>query len=797
MKNLVLAALIFSSFISGLAKADINYSEWESRFKNSLKSTHLEKVKEFFSDDFANEEIESWKYSIQRGFLNYDSLKIFRISEDAIFFLIPTNDKPYDNENEDCYFDFIYRIYRMKQTDNGFLITERCMEDFNPDFSTSTNKIEVDTEEGSFLVESKIDVILKSNHLIFKLAKEFSIQDFKVNNENINYKKFGYFVYTNVNNNDSIKFTIKGKIKAPQDNNQFFSIASKCFFLRTGGFAAIPSPPPDNNGRSFFSNDETVFDMTIIYPSEYQLLQYGEVYKDEILNGQKVTATQFTDKWYDGTSFYAQSNWDVKFIEKGNTKIGFYFPQKDKNELTFLHTEVTKLLNWLNNQFQNYSEFQINFVVLENFYKGGLLNDSHSVIAQNAEIIGSDGEGYIHEVCHAAPQPQVAGNYLWIKEGFTNFLAFNYIDLKEGENEFWRNRKRIYLHYFDLYEEPLLEITSTRVPTYWAAYQKGPWVYRMLRSVIGEDHFESAMVEFGKMKGLELKDNREYFKIFERISGQDLSWFENQWLNWKENPVLRVHGQLETKGDNGLVRITVAQEGRIFKLPLEVEIQTERQNIRKIIWIDSEQTEFTMPLKAKTISIRYDPDSKLFASIKAGTRTFLNKKEIKLPEEDITYKFKSNKSNEITEFMVKTGRKNFNIIRTKADQKIALKITKYLAPIEFTKNGDVVYTIDMKLGKISFPEETYHIFEPIYPYELAVMLCSFVDWKKNTEKSFLSLRPGRKRCAISVAKAERISKDEIKVSIDMYYNEIELYLRNGIPVKYIVDEDETFELINL
>ena len=46
-------------------------------------------------------------------------------------------------------------------------------------------------------------------------------------------------------------------------------------------------------------------------------------------------------------------------------------------------------------------------MVLDKFVKGGLLNDGYSIIAQNAEEIGSKGIGYLHEICHCAPQPQI------------------------------------------------------------------------------------------------------------------------------------------------------------------------------------------------------------------------------------------------------------------------------------------------------------------------------------------------------------------------------------------------------
>jgi len=275
MKKLVIAVLVIIALLPDWTIAQYNYAVWESNLQNSLKSANPESIKDFFSSDFADDEIESWKYNYKRGFLNFDSTKIFRLSEEAILFFIPTDNKPYSNDNEDSYFDFIYRIYRIKRTNAGYKIIGRCMDDYNPDFLSCANRIEVVPEEKEFFVESEVKVILKSSHLIFKLAKEFVLQDVKVNGVDVDYDRFGYFLHIAVNNADTIKFTVKGKIKAPQDNNQLFSMGNNKFFLRAGGLAVFPSPPPCNNGRYFFSKDETVFDMTFIYPAEYKLLQYG------------------------------------------------------------------------------------------------------------------------------------------------------------------------------------------------------------------------------------------------------------------------------------------------------------------------------------------------------------------------------------------------------------------------------------------------------------------------------------------------------------------------------------------
>ncbi len=111
-------------------------------------------------------------------------------------------------------------------------------------------------------------------------------------------------------------------------------------------------------------------------------------------------------------------------------------------------------------------------------------------------------------------------------------------------------------------------------------------------------------------------------------------------------------------------------------------------------------------------------------------------------------------------------------------------------------DSELVYSLDSDSGKINFSDKSYDVSEPVYPQEFAVMIYSLVDWSKADNSSFLFLRSGRKSCGISNARVKRISTDEFNVNIDMYYNETVLEIRNGMPVKYVIDKDETFELLN-
>ncbi len=787
---------ILLSAFSFLSPAQSSYTGWENNFQKALKTSKVELIKEFFQDDFGKEEIESWKYELKRGHLNFGKSEIILINYNTVLMYIPTNNNPYNGENHDEYFDFIYRIYKIDNKTGNFLITERAMDDFNPDFTDYKLNIKIEPKEETFYFDCNITLKLKTPHLIFKLAKNFKIDNLKINGNIADYKRFGYFIHCKTNTSGIYQLHIKGSLRAPNTNNQFISLNKNCFFIRLGGFAAVPSPPPGSSGRNFFSNDTTNFEITYIYPNKYTLLQYGNSTDSIISGNRKQTKSVLKGDWKDNIAFYSQYNWDKKEIINGDTRIGFYFNKADKKERDYIIAEVDTLLHWINSKFNNSGEFSINFVVLDQFVKGGLLNDSYSIIAQNAKIIGNGGIGYLHEISHCAPQPTVKGNYLWIKEGFTNFLSFEYLYKQKKETDLWKNKKRKYLHCFDLYEEPLINITSTSMPTYWAAYQKAPWVYRMLETVIGKNNFSNALYKLGKMDDIELSNNRNYFKIFEHISGQNLKEFEEQWLYRKENPVLNVQGQLETKGNNSLVKIKINQKEPAFKLPLEVEIKTENECFRKVINIEEKETIFEMPIKGKSIEIEYDPDSRLFAVIKDQKKSYTEGKyKFSIPKDTINYISKDGEE-KLQVWFSKT-RKGISIHKKNSNSLSTLVLTNKLSPIRYISNNDTIFSQNIQNKTIKFKNKQYDIAEPIYPKEFIPFLFSVINWKEADELSLLYLIPNSKNCQVMFCKKRRNSKKGVELFLryPLSDNRIKLVSNTGVPLEFTTLEGH--EMVNI
>ena len=794
--------LLLLSFLAGVVgglegtvplNAATDLASWGREFRQAVVAGNGQGLERFFTAEAFEREMSGWKYNLKNGFLDFGGTEVIPLAGRAVLLHIPTDNRPYSGETEDAYFDFIYRIYEVEPDGGAFRIVRRIEDAFNPDFVDVRNRIEIRPVEREFLIESTSVVNLPDMRLIFMLAKEFQIEEFSINGRNASYRRLGYFVVADGIPEKKTVFKIKGRLKVPDDNIQFIGLDDHCFFFRAGGFAAMPSPPPGTGRGCFFSHDKTNFDMTYVFPADYPILQYGRVREEKIVGGQKVVTASSDGEWMDNLAFYGQKDWSPYIVQEGNARLAFYFPGKDRQVQTFMAKEIRVLLDWAYSVFHVYPESKINFVVLDRFVKGGALNDGSSIITQDAQTQADDT--YIHEILHGVSQPGLKDDVLWRKEGFTNFLSFDFIDFRSGKPEFWVKQKRFFLHAFEEFSEPLSALTSTRMPTYWAAYQKGPWIYRMLSAVIGEANFRKAMLEFAKKNGQVLSGPREYFGIFEKISGRDLTWFERQWLAFKENPILRIEQYCEKsdRGDN--LKLIFTQEGKNFRLPLEAEIRSGNDTIRKTFWIDSPAQEFVVPIRGPLVSVRFDPEAKLFAVLKTGKTSFLDPGNVRLPAKETTYRFQSSQGGKEIEYRIVSDREKVVFMRSEEEKEAVFELSPALSPLRSTTDGILEYSLDAAKGQIRFPDNVYDIAEPIYPENFVCLLFSCLDWTKESEASLLFLRSNQKECDCAYARRRKISGQDIELEINTDAGaKTEMLLRNGVLVEYKIGDQEKYIL---
>ena len=102
-------------------------------------------------------------------------------------------------------------------------------------------------------------------------------------------------------------------------------------------------------------------------------------------------------------------------------------------------------------------------------------------------------------------------------------------------------------------------------------------------------------------------------KIFETVSGKELSVFFDQWLYTAENPSLQIDWKYDALQKNMACTIT-QQTTRNFVLPLELRIHTANGGSRvEKISVRDKITTATFPLPASPLTIEADPNCILLA----------------------------------------------------------------------------------------------------------------------------------------------------------------------------------------
>lgn len=140
-------------------------------------------------------------------------------------------------------------------------------------------------------------------------------------------------------------------------------------------------------------------------------------------------------------------------------------------------------------------------------------------------------------------------------------------------------------------------------------YAKGGRILNMLRNYVGDSAFFRALniyLETFKFKNAEAQDLRI---IFEQVTGQDLNWYWNQWYYGSGHPVFDISYSYDDTKKSATVTINQVQNtGKIFRIPMAIDVYESSKMTRHKIWIDSESDSFSFSYNKRPDLINVDGD---------------------------------------------------------------------------------------------------------------------------------------------------------------------------------------------
>ncbi|MBI3622399.1 MAG: hypothetical protein HY208_09470 [Nitrospirae bacterium] len=244
--------------------------------------------------------------------------------------------------------------------------------------------------------------------------------------------------------------------------------------------------------------------------------------------------------------------------------------------------------------------------------------------------------GLGHEIVHAwfgnsVMPDESQGNWT---EALTTYVA-NYYTVEEenGDAAARQQRSRMLRQYAvqapPEQDYPLMRFLHNDSQTDAAiGYQKGAFVFHLLRRMMGDEDFFAALRDLTRRYGGKRAGWNDLRLIFEARSGRPLDWFFLQWIVQAGAPQVAIEqvtmtplppephdstAPTEPDGPPGLtIAVTLRQQPPIFRLPITVQIDTHDRMLEKSIWMDQERMVIETTTAAPPLRVVVDPETQVF-----------------------------------------------------------------------------------------------------------------------------------------------------------------------------------------
>jgi aminopeptidase N len=328
-------------------------------------------------------------------------------------------------------------------------------------------------------------------------------------------------------------------------------------------------------------------------PNGYDAISEAEQI-DKTAKGNITEFTFYFDRHLVGISLIASDRFEVTQDRVSDVNLYAYFFPEDRGLVKTYFQYAKKYIELYEKLLVKYPYKR--FSIVENFLPSGYSLPTYTLLGQDVvrlPVIPETSLG--HEILH-----QWFGNSVYIdldkgnwSEGLTAYLADHLYEEQIGKG--WEYRKEQLIDY-DAYVNPENEISlhEFRKRTDRASgaigYGKGAMVFHMLKNLVGEEQFYSALREFLIRNQSQQASWDNIKAAFEKQSGKDLALFFKQWVDEKGLQDLSVtNATVKRKVDTFEISFGVLQKGKFFSVDLPAVISMSGDIKKEKLSLDGEK----------------------------------------------------------------------------------------------------------------------------------------------------------------------------------------------------------------
>jgi tetratricopeptide (TPR) repeat protein len=220
----------------------------------------------------------------------------------------------------------------------------------------------------------------------------------------------------------------------------------------------------------------------------------------------------------------------------------------------------------------------------------------------------------------------------WLSDGFARYSEARYIENAAGTAGLEEAVKDMSVGALAYDTVPLATVGKLDMfsPEFQSlATDKGAMILHMLRWVEGDQKYDLTMRTFAAKYAGKSASLDDFRTIAEQYYGNNLTWFFSQWLDSTGAPEFKTKYTVYRLGNNKGFRVVgeIAQDLDLFRMPVDLKIDTDGKTENKRIEVVGTNSPFTIETFGKPRRISIDPgnnvlknssDVKLRASIQRG-----------------------------------------------------------------------------------------------------------------------------------------------------------------------------------
>jgi aminopeptidase N len=311
-----------------------------------------------------------------------------------------------------------------------------------------------------------------------------------------------------------------------------------------------------------------------------------------------------------------------------NMEVNYYVYPEYANDATAIFGNTPEMLKYFSELLVPYPWEKYSQVIAEDYVSGAMENTTATVhgsfVQQHKRelIDGNQDDIIAHELFHQWFGDLVtteSWSNLTLNESFATYGEYLWQDYKYGRDAADRGLQadlNTYMAQAKQSDANLVrfEYEAREEMFDGISYQKGGRILHMLRKYVGDEAFFESLRDFLNTNKFTAAEAHQLRLSFEKITGEDLNWFWNQWYFSKGYPILNIEYSYNTETQTAIVVVnqkTSEEQLNYFKLPVDIDFYVNGKATRKRFTITSETDTFKFSALTQPELINFDAEKML------------------------------------------------------------------------------------------------------------------------------------------------------------------------------------------